>query len=77
MIITIATTKHVLQIDRLYDWRRNPNSAVRETLKKQKPNTKEEFDERTKEVTLQFAEQVDHAPHSVINTNRCTFMLGS
>lgn len=45
------------KIDRLFDWRRNPTSGVKETLKKQKPNTKAEFDERMKEVIIQFAEQ--------------------
>ena len=47
-----------MQVDRLFDWRRNPTSSIRETLKKQKGNTKEQFDERLKEVTLEFAEKV-------------------
>lgn len=42
----------------MFDWRRNPNSGIRETLKRQKVNTKEEFDERLKQVSTEFAEQV-------------------
>ena len=42
----------------MYDWQRRPTSGVRETLKKQKVNTKEEFDERVKDTVTQFAEQV-------------------
>ena len=46
------------KIDRLFDWRRNPNSGVRETIKKQKVNTKDELDERVKVAITEFAEQV-------------------
>ena len=46
------------QIDRLFDWQRNPNSGVRETLKRQKPNTRDQFDERVKLAIRQFAEKV-------------------
>lgn len=46
------------QIDRLFDWRRNPTSGVRECIKKQKQNTKDEFEERTKHVITELAEQV-------------------
>ena len=42
----------------MYDWQRRPTSGVRETIKKQKVNTKEEFDERVKDTVTQFAEQV-------------------
>ncbi|KAL5460056.1 hypothetical protein EMCRGX_G033474 [Ephydatia muelleri] len=45
------------KIDRLYDWFRNPHSSVKETLKKQKPNTLDEFQERVKSVIGQLAEQ--------------------
>ncbi|XP_019859915.1 PREDICTED: eukaryotic translation initiation factor 5B-like [Amphimedon queenslandica] len=45
------------KIDRLYNWLRNPTSSVKDTLKKQKQNTKAEFDERVQSVILQFAEQ--------------------
>ena len=46
------------QIDRMYDWQRNPSGSVRDTLKRQKTNTKDEFDERTKQTIAEFAEQV-------------------
>ena len=46
------------QIDRLYDWRRNPSAGVKETLKRQKPNTKDDFDDRVKQTITEFAEQV-------------------
>lgn len=46
------------QIDRLYDWKRSPETDVVVTLKKQKKNTKDEFDERTKAIIVEFAQQV-------------------
>ncbi len=49
------------QIDRLFDWQRNPNSGVRETLKRQKPNTRDQFDEMVKLAVRQFAEKVSAA----------------
>jgi translation initiation factor 5B len=42
----------------MFDWHRNPSAGVRDTLKRQKPNTKVEFDERVKQVSMEFAEQV-------------------
>ncbi|XP_065836749.1 eukaryotic translation initiation factor 5B-like [Oscarella lobularis] len=45
------------KIDRMYEWKRNPHQSVVQTLKKQKLHTVQEFDERVKEVILQFAEQ--------------------
>lgn len=51
------------QIDRLYDWKKSPDTDVVATLKKQKKNTKDEFDERAKAVMLEFAQQV--CPHSM------------
>ena len=47
-----------IQIDRLFDWRRLPTSSVREAIKKQKQNTKDEFEERVRGVVAEFAEQV-------------------
>lgn len=47
-----------LQIDRLYDWKKSPETDVVATLKKQKKNTKDEFDERVKAVIVEFAQQV-------------------
>ena len=46
------------KIDRLFDWRRMPTSSVKEAVKKQNKNTKDEFDERVKGVVTEFAEQV-------------------
>ncbi|CAM9535886.1 unnamed protein product [Lampetra planeri] len=45
------------KIDRLYDWKRGPDSDVVFTIKKQKKNTKDEFDVRVKSIIAQFAEQ--------------------
>ncbi|KAM9821093.1 eukaryotic translation initiation factor 5B [Neosynchiropus ocellatus] len=45
------------KIDRLYDWKKGPETDVVATLKKQKKNTKDEFDERTKAVIVEFAQQ--------------------
>nr|XP_015218849.1 PREDICTED: eukaryotic translation initiation factor 5B [Lepisosteus oculatus] len=45
------------KIDRLYDWRKSPETDVVTTLKKQKKNTKDEFDERAKAVIVEFAQQ--------------------
>lgn len=42
----------------MYDWQRNPSGSVRDTLKRQKANTKSEFEERTKQTIAEFAEQV-------------------
>lgn len=46
------------QIDRLYDWKKSPDTDVVATLKKQKKNTKDEFDERAKAIIVEFAQQV-------------------
>ena len=48
----------LVQVDRLFDWQRNPNAGIRDTLKRQKTNSKVEFEERVKQVTTEFAEQV-------------------
>ncbi|XP_072941559.1 eukaryotic translation initiation factor 5B [Epargyreus clarus] len=45
------------KIDRLYDWQSAARKDVRDILKLQQPNTQLEFDKRTKDVVLQFAEQ--------------------
>lgn len=45
------------KIDRLYDWQTNARKDVRDVLKNQAANTQLEFQQRTKEVILQFAEQ--------------------
>ncbi|XP_075972722.1 eukaryotic translation initiation factor 5B [Anticarsia gemmatalis] len=45
------------KIDRLYDWQSAQRKDVRDILKMQQPNTQLEFDKRSKDVMLQFAEQ--------------------
>ena len=46
------------KIDRLYDWKKSPDSDVAATLKKQKKSTRDEFEERAKAVVVEFAQQV-------------------
>lgn len=43
---------------RLYDWQTMNRKDVRDIIKGQQGNTQLEFEQRTKEVILQFAEQV-------------------
>lgn len=45
------------KIDRLYDWNTMNRRDVRDILKAQASNTQLEFEQRTKEVIVQFAEQ--------------------
>ncbi|XP_059060284.1 eukaryotic translation initiation factor 5B [Achroia grisella] len=45
------------KIDRLYDWQSAQRKDVRDILKMQQANTQLEFDKRSKDVILQFAEQ--------------------
>ena len=45
------------KIDRLYNWETHIRKDVREILKNQAANTQLEFQQRTKEVVVQFAEQ--------------------
>ncbi|XP_031163519.1 eukaryotic translation initiation factor 5B isoform X1 [Sander lucioperca] len=45
------------KVDRLYDWKKSPETDIVTTLKKQKKNTKDEFDERAKAVIVEFAQQ--------------------
>ncbi|KAJ8397916.1 hypothetical protein AAFF_G00432630 [Aldrovandia affinis] len=44
-------------IDRLYDWKEGPEEDVLATLKKQKKNTQDEFEERVKAIMLEFAQK--------------------
>ena len=46
------------KVDRLFEWKRGPNSGIVDTIKKQKKNTKQEFDERVQIVIKEFSEQV-------------------
>ncbi|CDU24687.1 probable GTPase/general translation initiation factor eIF2 [Sporisorium scitamineum] len=45
------------KIDRLYGWEPIPNNAFRDSLSKQQRATRNEFEERTNQVIVQFAEQ--------------------
>ncbi|KAG5892793.1 hypothetical protein JTB14_032667 [Gonioctena quinquepunctata] len=53
------------KIDRLYDWQTMNRKDVRDILKAQAQNTQLEFEQRSKEVMVQFAEQdeTDQASH--------------
>uniref|UniRef100_A0A8D3BMM5 Eukaryotic translation initiation factor 5B n=1 Tax=Scophthalmus maximus TaxID=52904 RepID=A0A8D3BMM5_SCOMX len=63
-----------LQIDRLYDWKRSPETDVHTTLKKQKKNTKDEFDGRAKAVIVEFAQQGLNAALFYENKDPRTFV---
>lgn len=58
------------QIDRLYDWKKSPETDVVATLKKQKKNTKDEFDERAKAIIVEFAQQVLSITSSFISQSQ-------
>ncbi|KAG7315868.1 hypothetical protein KOW79_020734 [Hemibagrus wyckioides] len=62
------------KIDRLYDWKKSPDTDVVATLKKQKKNTKDEFDERAKAVMLEFAQQGLNAALFYENKDPRTFV---
>ena len=57
-VLEMFFMKKLFQIDRLYDWKKSPDSDVAATLKKQKKNTKDEFEERAKAIIVEFAQQV-------------------
>lgn len=42
------------KIDRLYDWKSNPRRDVEDLLRQQPPNTRAEFDKRSKDIILQL-----------------------
>ncbi|XP_048855253.1 eukaryotic translation initiation factor 5B isoform X2 [Brienomyrus brachyistius] len=62
------------KIDRLYDWKKSPETDVVTTLKKQKKNTKDEFDERAKAVIVEFAQQGLNAALFYENKDPRTFV---
>ncbi|KAK5874757.1 hypothetical protein CesoFtcFv8_027316 [Champsocephalus esox] len=62
------------KVDRLYDWKRSPETDMVATLKKQKKNTKDEFDERVKAVIVEFAEQGLNAALFFENKDPRTFV---
>lgn len=45
------------KIDRLYDWQTMSRKDVQDIIKNQAPNTQREFEKRSKDVIVQFAEQ--------------------
>lgn len=62
------------KIDRLYDWKKGPETDVVTTLKKQKKNTKDEFDERAKSIIVEFAQQGLNAALFYENKDPRTFV---
>uniref|UniRef100_A0A667H812 Eukaryotic translation initiation factor 5B n=1 Tax=Lynx canadensis TaxID=61383 RepID=A0A667H812_LYNCA len=58
----------------LYDWKKSPDSDVAATLKKQKKNTKDEFEERAKAVIVEFAQQGLNAALFYENKDPRTFV---
>lgn len=45
------------KIDRLFDWKTNPNKDIVEVLESQPSNTKNEFERRSEQVIMELAEQ--------------------
>lgn len=62
------------KIDRLYDWKKSPDTDIVTTLKKQKKNTKDEFDERAKSTIVEFAQQGLNAALFFENKDPRTFL---
>ncbi|XP_068165716.1 eukaryotic translation initiation factor 5B isoform X2 [Antennarius striatus] len=62
------------KVDRLYDWKKSPETDIATTLKKQKKNTKDEFDERVKVAVVKFAEQGFNAALFFENEDPRTFV---
>ncbi|EDV39938.1 uncharacterized protein Dana_GF10267 [Drosophila ananassae] len=62
------------KIDRLYDWKVLGRRDVRDVIKEQASNTQMEFQRRTKEVILQFAEQGLNAALFYENTDPKTYI---
>ncbi|XP_018105286.1 eukaryotic translation initiation factor 5B isoform X2 [Xenopus laevis] len=62
------------KIDRLYDWKKSPDTDVAATLKKQKKNTKDEFEERVKAIIVEFAQQGLNAALFYENKDPRTFV---
>ncbi|XP_030386244.1 eukaryotic translation initiation factor 5B [Scaptodrosophila lebanonensis] len=62
------------KIDRLYDWKVLARRDVRDVVKEQQANTQLEFQQRTKEVILQFAEQGLNAALYYENTDPKTYI---
>jgi hypothetical protein len=47
-----------LQVDRLYDWKTQPNAPIRTSFEKQAQHTMREFKERLDQAKVNLAEQV-------------------
>ncbi|XP_053162189.1 eukaryotic translation initiation factor 5B isoform X1 [Hemicordylus capensis] len=62
------------KIDRLYDWKKSPDTDVAATLKKQKKNTRDEFEERAKATIVEFAQQGLNAALYYENKDPRTFV---
>ncbi|XP_062982344.1 eukaryotic translation initiation factor 5B [Elgaria multicarinata webbii] len=62
------------KVDRLYDWKKSPDTDVAATLKKQKKNTKDEFEERAKAIIVEFAQQGLNAALYYENKDPRTFV---
>ncbi|XP_017127411.1 eukaryotic translation initiation factor 5B [Drosophila elegans] len=62
------------KIDRLYDWKQLGRRDVRDVLKEQASNTQLEFQQRTKKVILEFAEQGLNAALFYENTDPKTYI---
>ena len=43
------------KIDRLFEWKSNPVQDIRDTIKKQKKHTRDEFEARLKQIISEFA----------------------
>ncbi|OXA45806.1 Eukaryotic translation initiation factor 5B [Folsomia candida] len=62
------------KIDRLYDWQSSPKRDVRDIIKSQPKITVAEFDKRSKEVMVQFAEQSLNAALFYDNPDPSTYI---
>lgn len=62
------------KIDRLYDWQTFQRRDIRDVIKGQQANTQLEFQQRTKEVILQFAEQGLNAALFYENPDQRTYV---
>ncbi|XP_067119722.1 eukaryotic translation initiation factor 5B isoform X2 [Centruroides vittatus] len=62
------------KIDRLYDWKSSRNKDIQDIIKSQARNTKLEFDERVREIVVQFAEQSLNAALSYENKDPRTYI---
>ncbi|KAH8379834.1 hypothetical protein KR009_007488 [Drosophila setifemur] len=62
------------KIDRLYDWKLLARRDVKDVIKEQQSNTQLEFQQRTKDVILQFAEQGLNAALFYENTDPKTYI---